>query len=56
MARKNLEIIVDAVVRLLTDKWFLTVLVVFGGAAIWGREYVGSLLDMLGDLISKAKS
>lgn len=53
--RSKFEIIVDALVALLQDKLFLTVVVVFGGTAIWGREYVASLLDMIGDLISQAK-
>lgn len=33
----------------------LFVIVVFGGTAIWGQEYVGQLLDMLGDLLERFK-
>ncbi len=53
--RSRFEIIVDAGVVLLTDKLFLLVVVVFGGTAIWGREYVAQLFDIIGDLISRAK-
>lgn len=53
--RSKFEIIVDAGVALLRDKLFLLVVVVFGGTAIWGREYVAQMFDIIGELISKAK-
>ena len=53
--RSKFEIIVDALVALLRDKLFLLVVFVLGGSLIWGQEYIGQLMDMIGDLISKAK-
>ena len=54
-SRSKFEIIVDAVVALLTDKLFLLVVFVLGASAIYGQEYVGGLMDMIGDLFSRAK-
>jgi len=53
--RSKFEIIVDAVVALLRDKLFLLVVFVLGGSLIWGQEYIGELMDMIGRLISKAR-
>lgn len=53
--RSKFEIIVDAIVALLRDKLFLLVVFVLGGSLIWGQEYIGELMDMIGKLISKAK-
>ena len=42
--------------RLIGDRPLLMfVIIVFGGSAIWGQEYIGELVNMIAEAIQKMK-
>lgn len=50
------KLFLDFLTGLLQNKVLVVIAALFGGAAIFGREYVAELFQILGDLIEKVPS